>query len=72
MQNFSALVFSTENIFQIDGEAVMMKTEEVKIQWGTICECLPWEEKVEEENLRRYVNCWYCQGHQPLVRYQTF
>ena len=38
---------------QIDGGVGIKKSEEAKVQWGTICECLPWEEREQEENLRR-------------------
>lgn len=46
-------VITFNKSYQIDGGVGIKKSEEVKVQWGTICECLPWEEREQEENLRR-------------------
>lgn len=26
------------------------------MKWGTICECLPWEDREQEESLRKYLH----------------
>lgn len=53
VKGIMSCVITFNKSYQIDGGVGIKKSEEVKVQWGTICECLPWEEREQEENLRR-------------------
>ena len=49
-----SLPFATNKAIIIIEESKKSRVkDEAKVQWGTICECLPWEDKDEEEILRR-------------------